>query len=304
MATERLNMRHVREILETEVAARQLSHRQVAESVGASGRRRRQDDAAGLKAAGVTTWASVERLATSRSSRRASTGRSDGDGAANRCRTGASIHAERLKPGVTLELLHLEYLRDHPDGYRYTAFCEHYRRWLRRRRRNSMRQDHRAGDKAFVDYSGQQAELHRPSDGAARIEVRALRRRCSARRTSRTVPRRAPLAARPALHHPEPHPRARILRRRTVGAGARPAQVGRDDGVSLRAMRSAHLRRDGAALRHDGAAGAAVSPEATRPKVEVAVQIVQRWILARLRNETFFSLAALNEANRGRCSRS
>lgn len=31
-----------------------------------------------------------------------------------------------------------------------------------------------------------------------------------------------------------------------------------------------------------------------KPKVEVAVQVAQRWILARLRNETFFSLAELN----------
>ncbi len=42
----------------------------------------------------------------------------------------AYLHAERRKPGVTLELLHLEYLEQHPDGYRYTQFCEFYRRWL------------------------------------------------------------------------------------------------------------------------------------------------------------------------------
>jgi hypothetical protein len=41
----------------------------------------------------------------------------------------AYLHAERRKPGVTLELLHLEYLEQHPDGYRYTQVCEVYRRW-------------------------------------------------------------------------------------------------------------------------------------------------------------------------------
>jgi hypothetical protein len=61
----------------------------------------------------------------------------------------AYLHAERRKPGVTLELRHLEYLEQHPDGYRYTQFCEFYRRWLERRRL-SMRQLHRAGDKCFV----------------------------------------------------------------------------------------------------------------------------------------------------------
>jgi transposase len=63
----------------------------------------------------------------------------------------AWIHAERRRPGVTLELLHLEYLERYPDGYRYTRFCDLYRRWLERRRL-SMRQLHRAGDKCFVDY--------------------------------------------------------------------------------------------------------------------------------------------------------
>jgi len=38
----------------------------------------------------------------------------------------AHLHTERHKPGVTLELLHLEYLEQHPDGYRYTQFREVY----------------------------------------------------------------------------------------------------------------------------------------------------------------------------------
>jgi hypothetical protein len=63
------------------------------------------------------------------------------------------MHAELRRAGVTLELLHLEYLREHPDGYRYTAFCDHYRKWLDRRGL-VMRQHHKAGDKTFVDYSG------------------------------------------------------------------------------------------------------------------------------------------------------
>src|SRR5262245_23981749 len=43
----------------------------------------------------------------------------------------AYLHGERRKL-VTLELLHLEYLEQHPDRYRYTQFCEFYRRWLQR----------------------------------------------------------------------------------------------------------------------------------------------------------------------------
>ena len=42
----------------------------------------------------------------------------------------AWIHRERHRPGVTLELLHHEYLEGNPDGLRYTMFCERYRSWL------------------------------------------------------------------------------------------------------------------------------------------------------------------------------
>jgi transposase len=68
------------------------------------------------------------------------------------------IHRERHRAGVTLELLHHEYLEKHPDGLRYTMFCDRYRGWLGRRGL-VMRQMHVAGDKAFVDYSGKRARL-------------------------------------------------------------------------------------------------------------------------------------------------
>src|SRR5207247_3351168 len=74
------------------------------------------------------------------------------------------LHAERRKPGVTLELLHLEYLERHPDGYRYTQFCDIYRHWLRRRRL-TMRQVHRGGEKGFVDYAGKTPSLPAPATG-------------------------------------------------------------------------------------------------------------------------------------------
>ena len=48
------------------------------------------------------------------------------------------------------------------DGYRYTQFCEIYRRWLTRRGL-SMRQIHRAGEKCFVDYAGQKPRLIEPA---------------------------------------------------------------------------------------------------------------------------------------------
>lgn len=74
------------------------------------------------------------------------------------------LHTELKRPGVTLQLLHHEYLAEHPDGYRYTQFCEHYKRWAQNRRL-SMRQIHRTGEKLFVDYSGKKPQIVDPATG-------------------------------------------------------------------------------------------------------------------------------------------
>ena len=63
------------------------------------------------------------------------------------------IHTELTKPHVTLALLWEEYFSDHPMGYKYSQFCEHYRRW-KKSLSVTMRQAHRAGEKVFVDYAG------------------------------------------------------------------------------------------------------------------------------------------------------
>jgi hypothetical protein len=81
----------------------------------------------------------------------------------------AYIHVERRKTGVTLELPHLEYLEKHPNGFRYTQFCERYREWLDKRHL-TMRQEHRAGEKFFVDYSGKKPDIVDPKTGEV-IEV-------------------------------------------------------------------------------------------------------------------------------------
>ena len=99
----------------------------------------------------------------------------------------AWIDTERRRAGVTLELLHLEYLEQQPDGYRYTQFCEIYRQWLSRQRL-SMRQVHRAGEKLFVDYSGKKPCIWDAQTGE-RIQSSSSWR-CWARRTTPTRKRR------------------------------------------------------------------------------------------------------------------
>lgn len=63
----------------------------------------------------------------------------------------AFIHAELKRPGVTLALLWNEYSQVHPNGYKYTQFIEYYNRW-KTKLNLVMRQNHRSGEKAFVDY--------------------------------------------------------------------------------------------------------------------------------------------------------
>ena len=76
----------------------------------------------------------------------------------------ALLHTELRRPGVTLALSHMEYLEKHPDGYRYTAFCERYNAWCARQS-PVMRQAHVAGEKLFVDYSGDKPHIVDPNTG-------------------------------------------------------------------------------------------------------------------------------------------
>src|SRR5437016_2064292 len=154
MATERLSMRQTREILRQKWRLGR-THREVAQSLristGAVGTTVLRARAAGLD------WAQVDALSDDVLHARVY-GPPTPPTRHRAVPDCAYLHAERRRPGVTLELLHLEYLEQHPDGYRYTQFCEVYRRWLRRRGL-SMRQVHRAGAKLFVDYAGKKPTI-------------------------------------------------------------------------------------------------------------------------------------------------
>src|SRR5579872_7439215 len=80
----------------------------------------------------------------------------------------AHLHQElQSHRHLTLQLLWEEYRQDHPDGYGYSRFCELYRRW-RRRLDVVLRQEHKAGEKLFVDYAGDTIAVHDPQGGPAR----------------------------------------------------------------------------------------------------------------------------------------
>jgi transposase len=79
----------------------------------------------------------------------------------------SAVHRELRRKGVTLQLLWLEYKEAQPGGYQYSQYCEHYRRWCGTLT-VVMRQVHRAGEKAFVDYAGQTVPVTDRATGEVR----------------------------------------------------------------------------------------------------------------------------------------
>jgi transposase len=284
MATERLSMRKIREILRHKWGLGR-SHRDVAASLGVSlgaitvAEQRARD--AGLD------WITVEQLDDD-----ALELRLYGAAASERRRPlpdPVVLHTELKRPGVTLQLLHHEYLAEHPDGYRYTQFCEHYKRWAQDRRL-SMRQIHRAGEKLFVDYSGKKPAIVDPATG----EVREVELFVAVLGASNYTFAEATFTQQIA-DWIQSHVHALEFLGGVPGAIV-PDQL--KTGVSRACRYEPELQRsyDELAL-HYGTAILPARPASPRDKakVEAAVQIAQRWILARLRHETFFSLAALNQ---------
>ena len=204
----------------------------------------------------------------------------------------AHIHRELKRDGVTLQLLWEEYAQVHPNGYRYTQFCEIYRQWARRLR-PSMRQVHRAGEKTFIDFSGKRPTLVDPRTGEVRrveLFVAALGG-SSFTYAEATATQQLPNWVDAHTHMVEYFGGTTALwvPDQLKSAITRPCRY--EPGVN-------RTYEDLAA--HYGAVVVPARPRKPRDKaaVEGAVLLAQRWILARLRDETFFSLGALNAAIR------
>ena len=80
------------------------------------------------------------------------------------------LFQELKKKHVTLQLLWYEYKQGNPDGYQYSYFCELYQRW-RKGLDISLRQEHLAGEKAFIDYAGQTVPIFNPDTGKVDFEA-------------------------------------------------------------------------------------------------------------------------------------
>ena len=204
----------------------------------------------------------------------------------------AAVHRELRRPGVTLALLWDEYRGQHPDGYGYSAFCEHCRRWAGRLS-PVMRQRHAAGERMFVDYSGTRMTVIDPATGAARPAEIFIAVMGASNMTYVEASWSQALPDWIGAHT-----------RAFAAFGAVPALVVSDNlksGVIRACFYEPEVNRSYAEMAaHYGTAILPARPYKPRDKakVEAAVLLVQRWIIARLRNRRVFSLEELNAAIR------
>jgi transposase len=199
------------------------------------------------------------------------------------------IHEERKRDGVTLYLLWQEYLESNPEGYRYSQFADYYRKW-RRKLSLVMRQVHRAGDKSFVDYCDG-LFVTNPVTGEkqkTQLFVGVLGA------SSYTFAEATFTQALPdwLMSH---------VRMFEFFGGVSQAVVPDNlkSGVSKPCFYEPVINLSYQDLvEHYGTCvlPAKVRSPKYKAKAEVAVLVAQRWILAALRDRTFYSLAELNVA--------
>ena len=205
-------------------------------------------------------------------------------------------HQELRRTGVTLQLLWTEYVEAAraraagPEPYQYTQFCEHYHRW-RSRLDLVMRQTHRAGEKAFIDYSGKRAQIIDGQTGEVTdVELFVMVLGASnytfaeATRSQKSGDFIASIVR--ALEFFGGVPEVLVpdqLRSAVTG----PDRYDPDINATLLDL-----------ARHYDTAIIPARPRKPRDKakVETGVLVVQRWIIARLRHRQFFSLDELNNA--------
>ena len=202
----------------------------------------------------------------------------------------AHVEKELRRRSVTRLLLWEEYRAAHPDAFGYTWFCTSFEAW-KGRMRPSMRQTHPGGEKVFVDFAGDTFDIFDSVTG----EAQPMKLFVAAMGASNYIY----AVACPSESLPD-----------WIGAhiglfaflNGVPRFVVCDNlkaAVTNPDRYDPGLNRTYAEMaRHYGTTVLAARPKKPKDKakVEVAVQIAQRWILARLRNQRFFSLAELNAA--------
>ena len=200
------------------------------------------------------------------------------------------IHRELKRKGVTLQLLWQEYKEAHPEGYQYSRFCDLYRTWASMLDL-PMRQNHKAGEKLFVDYAGQTVPVVNRSTGEiqeAQVFVAVLG---ASNYTYAEATWTQKLPDWIASHV-----------RTFVFMGGVPELIIPDNlrsGVSSACRYEPDINptyQEMAGHYSTAVLPARVRKPKDKAKVESGVLGVERRILARLRNHSFFSLTELNKA--------
>jgi transposase len=203
----------------------------------------------------------------------------------------AHVQRELARPGVTRQLLWEEYRDQHSAGLGYSAFCEHYRDWLAQHVDPVMRFEHLAGDKCFIDYAGHTASVIDRATGEIRqAQIFIATLGCS----NYTFAEATESQSLPDWLGS--HVRAFEFFGGVPGACV-PDNL--KSGITHPHRYDPELNRAYADLAQHYAITilpARVRKPRDKAKVENAVQVVERWILAKLRDRQFFSLTELNAA--------
>lgn len=286
-------MRQIREVLRLKQSCRQ-SQRSISASVGIS-KGSVSDYLARASRAGLA-WADAETMTDSEVEAKLFA-------AVGRCEPPARVPIdfewvarEVRSVGVTLQLLWVEYREAAAAAgggalpYQYSQFCDRYRAW-RKLLPLVMRQEHRAGEKCFVDYSGKRPAVVDPATGIAEEVELFVAVLGASNYTYAEATRTQKLPDWLGAHV-----------RAFEYFGCVPSIVVPDQlksGVTIPDLHDPEINAAYAELAaHYGVAVIPARPAKPRDKakVEVGVQVAQRWILARLRNRRFFSLDELNIA--------
>jgi transposase len=203
----------------------------------------------------------------------------------------SAIHKELRHKHVTLELLHEEYRNTYPDGhYGYTWFCNNYKAYTKKVS-PSMRQIHKAGEKVFIDFSG----LRLPYSDSLTGEVRYAEIFVAVLGAS-GYPFVIAVPSQKKADFIEAH------NAMFFSFGGVPELLVPDNlksAVTKADRYEPELNRDYVKMAEHY--GCAIMPtRSAKPKdkglVENGVKLVQRWIMARLRHHTFFSIAQINRS--------
>jgi transposase len=200
-----------------------------------------------------------------------------------------AVRRELSRRGVTLKLLWIEYRERHPDGYGLTQYCEYYRRWSQAHT-TRMRLVHKGGEEMEVDYAGMSVAITNPETGEAGKAVVFVAVLPASNYTYAEVQPSQELC-----HWIGGHVRAMAF------FGGAPKIVRPDNlksGVKSPNYYEPELNpsyQELAEHYHMAVLPARVRHPRDKPHGENAVQNMERWMLAPLRNQTFFNPG---EANR------